>query len=81
MQGENFSLWTLVESELRNRRVPAEEVMADLLLWVGGVLLVVPGLLTDALGLVIFIPAVRQESIRRLRNSMLKTMGRSPLES
>ena len=81
MQGENFSLWTLVESELRNRRVPAEEVMADLLLWVGGVLLVVPGLLTDALGLVIFVPAVRQESIRWLRKSMLKSMGRPPLES
>ena len=35
MQIEDFSLWTLVESELRNRRVPAEEVLADLLLWVG----------------------------------------------
>ena len=81
MQGENFSLWTLVESELRNRRIPAEEVMADLLLWIGGVLLVVPGLLTDALGLVIFVPTVKQESIRWLRNSMLKTMGRPPLES
>jgi len=81
MQGENFSLWTLVESELRNRRVPAEEVMADLLLWVGGVLLVVPGLLTDALGLVIFVPAVRQYIIRWLRNSMLITIGSPPLES
>ena len=80
MQGENFSLWTLVESELRNRRVPAEEVMADLLLWVGGVLLVVPGLLTDALGLVIFVPAIRQESIRWLRNSMLESMRRPPLK-
>ena len=27
MRGENFSLWTLVESELRNRRVPTEEVV------------------------------------------------------
>ena len=81
MQGENFSLWTLVESELRNRRVPAEEVMADLLLWVGGVLLVVPGLLTDALGMVIFVPTVRQESIRWLRKSMLKTMRKPTLES
>ena len=81
IQGENFSLWTLVESELRNKRIPSEEVMADLLLWVGGVLLVVPGLLTDALGLVIFVPAVRKESIRWLRNSMLKIMGRPPLES
>jgi len=27
MQGENFTLWTLVESELRNRRVPTEEYL------------------------------------------------------
>ena len=80
MQGENFSLWILVESELRNRRVPAEEVMADLLLWVGGVLLVVPGLLTDALGLVIFIPAVRQESIQWLRKRMQESLGLPQLE-
>jgi len=61
MQGENFTLWTLVESELRNRRVPTEEIFADLLLWCGGVLLIVPGVLTDALGLVIFIPVVRKK--------------------
>ena len=67
MQDENFSLLTLVQSELRNQRVPAEEIFADLLLWCGGVLLIVPGLLTDALGIVIFIPVVRQESIRWIR--------------
>ncbi len=80
MQGENFSLWSLVESELRNKRLPAEEVLADLLLLGGGVLLIVPGLLTDALGLVIFIPAVRQESIRLLRNRMRKTLNLPALE-
>jgi len=80
MQGENFSLWTLVESELRNRRVPAEEVIADLLLWVGGVLLIVPGLLTDALGLIIFVPTFRQESIKWLRNSMLEYLQRNTLK-
>jgi len=80
MQGENFSLWTLVESELRNRRVPAEEVIADLLLWVGGVLLIVPGLLTDAFGLIIFVPTFRQESIKWLRNSMLEYLQRNTLK-
>ena len=80
MQGENFSLWTLVESELRNRRVPTEEVLADLLLWGGGVLLIVPGFLTDALGLVIFIPAVRQESIQWLRKRMQESLGLPQLE-
>jgi UPF0716 protein FxsA len=79
MRGENFSLWTLVESELRNRRVPTEEVFADLLLWCGGVLLIVPGLLTDALGLVIFIPVVREESISWLRKRVQKSLGQLPL--
>ena len=75
MQSENFSLWTLVESELHNKRLPAEEVLADLLLLGGGVLLIVPGLLTDALGLAIFIPAVRQECIQLIRKRMKKSLN------
>ena len=75
IQGENFSLWTLVESELHNKRLPAEEVLADLLLLGGGVLLIVPGLLTDALGLAIFIPAVRQECIQLIRKRMKKSLN------
>ena len=75
MQGENFSLWTLVESELHNKRLPAEEVLADLLLLGGGVLLIVPGLLTDALGLAIFIPAVRQDCIQLIRKRMRKSLN------
>ncbi|MEC9460363.1 MAG: FxsA family protein [SAR324 cluster bacterium] len=80
MQGENFSLWTLVESELRNRRVPTEEVFAELLLWCGGALLIVPGLLTDALGLVIFIPVVREQSIDWLRKRVQESLGLPPLD-
>ena len=75
MQGEYFSLWTIVESELHNKRMPAEEVVADLLLLGGGVLLIVPGLLTDALGLVVFIPAVRQECIQLIRKRMRKSLN------
>ena len=77
MQGDNFSLWTLVESEMHNKRLPAEEVLADLLLLGGGVLLIVPGLLTDALGLAIFIPAVRQEIIQLIRKRMKKSLNPS----
>ena len=78
-QGENFSLWTLVESELLNRRIPTEEVLDDLLLWIGGIILIVPGLLTDAIGIVIFIPRIRQESIKWLRNRMQKSVESPPL--
>ena len=73
MQGEHFYLWTIVESELQNNRLPAEEVVADLLLLGGGILLIVPGLITDALGLTVFIPAVRQECIQLIRKRMRKS--------
>ena len=75
MQGEHFSLWTIVESELQNNRLPAEEVVADLLLLGGGILLIVPGLITDALGLAVFIPVVRQECIQLIRNRMRKYLN------
>ena len=75
MQGENFSLWTIVESELHNNRLPAEEVVADILLLGGGVLLIIPGLLTDGLGLAVFIPAVRQECIQLIRKRMRKSLN------
>ena len=75
MQDEHFSLWTIVESELHNNRLPAEEVVADLLILGGGVLLIVPGLLTDGLGLAVFIPAVRQECIQLIRRSMRKSLN------
>ena len=75
MQGEHFSLWTIIESDLHNNRLPAEELVADLLLLVGGVLLIVPGLITDALGMAVFIPAVRQEFIQLIRESMKKSLN------
>tara|TARA_B100000686_G_scaffold122460_1_gene129718 strand:+ start:317 stop:703 length:387 start_codon:yes stop_codon:yes gene_type:complete len=75
LKGEHFSLWTIVESELHNNRLPAEEIVADLLLLGGGILLIVPGLLTDAVGLVVFIPAVRQECIQLIRKSLRKSFN------
>ena len=75
IQGEHFSLWTIVESEMHNNRLPAEEVVADLLLLGGGILLIVPGLLTDSLGLTVFIPAVRQICIQLIRKSMKKSLN------
>lgn len=79
IQGENISLWTLVESELLNQRIPTEEILDDLLLWIGGIFLIVPGLLTDGIGIAIFIPIIRLESIKWLRNFMRKSFESSPM--
>ena len=75
VQGENISLWTLIKSELLNKRIPAEELLDDLIIWSGSILLIVPGLLTDAIGIVIFIPTIRQEIIKWIRNRIKKSLG------
>ena len=75
VQGENISLWTLIKSELLNKRIPAEELLDDLLIWCGGISLIVPGLITDGLGILIFIPTIRQEIIKWIRNRIKKSLG------
>ena len=38
MRGEDFSIWTLIETELQNRRLPTEELLSDFLTWSCGMI-------------------------------------------
>ena len=66
MREEDFSIWTLVEVELQQRRLPTEELWQAFLLWLAGGLLLVPGVLTDALGLSLTVPDIRSALIDQL---------------
>ena len=66
MREEDFSIWTLVEVELQQRRLPTDELWQALLLWLAGGLLLVPGVLTDALGLSLTVPDIRSALIDQL---------------
>ena len=66
MREEDFSIWTLVEVELQQRRLPTDELWQAFLLWLAGVLLLVPGVLTDALGLSLTVPDIRSAMIDQL---------------
>ena len=70
MRSEDFSLWTLIETELQNRRLPTEELLNDFLLWICGMLLVVPGVVTDALGFLLLVPVCREELAKWIRQQM-----------
>ena len=48
-----------ISDDWRNRRVPAGSLVDGALLLVAGTLLLVPGFVTDLLGLVLLIPAIR----------------------
>ena len=66
MREEDFSIWTLVEVELQQRRLPTDELWQAFLLWLAGGLLLVPGILTDALGLSLTVPDIRSALIDQL---------------
>ena len=66
MREEDFSIWTLVEVELQQRHLPTDELWQAFLLWLAGGLLLVPGVLTDALGLSLTVPDIRSALIDQL---------------
>ena len=39
--------------------IPAEEILGGMMVLVGGALMITPGIITDAVGLVLMIPAIR----------------------
>lgn len=65
---EGFRSWTAVQSELAAGRLPAEELLHALVVVIAGVLLVTPGVFTDAFGLLLLIRPVRAAMIRKVRS-------------
>ena len=61
-----------VQKALSEGRLPGAEIVSGLLVLVGGVLLLTPGLLTDAVGFSCLIPLTREPMAALLRNRLAK---------
>ena len=55
-------------------RVPEEGILSGALVLAGGVLLIIPGVITDVLGLFLLIPPARRWVIARLRGALERRM-------
>lgn len=64
---EGLGLWTELESDVQNGRVPTAEALDAMMVVLGGWGLMIPGLLTDALGAVLLVPAIRRLAMEPLR--------------
>ncbi len=67
---EGLRSWIAVQRELASGRLPANELLHGLLVVVSGVLLVTPGIFTDAFGLLMLIRPVRTGVIRRVQRRL-----------
>lgn len=59
LKQQGVATWKRMTSTLRSGRVPADEVVDGALILAGGALLLTPGFLTDAVGLLLLVPATR----------------------
>jgi UPF0716 protein FxsA len=66
-RGEDLSLWSEIESDIQNRRVPTAEAVDAMLVQIGAWALIVPGLLSDVLGILLLTPLVRAELVEPIR--------------
>lgn len=64
---EGLSLWAELESDILNARLPTPEGLEAMLIVLGGWMLIVPGLLTDFVGLLLVIPQPRKLLVEPLR--------------
>jgi UPF0716 protein FxsA len=64
---EGFSVVRRIQEQLENRTVPTNELIEGALVFVGGLLLIVPGFVTDALGLLLLFPLSRHMARRGLK--------------
>jgi UPF0716 protein FxsA len=69
-----------LQSHVAERRLPGPALLDGLLLAVAGALLVVPGFITDALGLLLLIPPVRAVANAILRWTLRRRIGVTALE-
>jgi len=68
-----------IRAEIAQGRLPAEEMVAGLCLLGSGLLLVTPGVLTDAVGFLVLIPPLRRALARQLMSRFkLKIMPNGP---
>lgn len=64
---QGLGVWRRVREQLRVGTVPAVELVDGLLILIAGLLLIIPGFVTDAVGLLLLLPPVRGVVRRLLR--------------
>jgi UPF0716 protein FxsA len=71
-----FRAWIAIRDELRAGRMPASALADGLLILIGGVVLLTPGLLTDIFGFAMLIPTTRNAFKKRLRRRFERAVER-----
>ena len=66
MRNHGFRLAQEFASKARNRQLEPSDMMEGSFIFIGGILLIIPGFITDIVGLLCFIPPLRRAIIKNI---------------
>lgn len=77
---EGVHAWAAVREELAAGRLPGRKLLEALLVLIAGVVLVTPGVLTDAAGLLLLVRPLRSRLVRRVEERYRRKLDVPPDE-
>jgi len=78
---EGVHAWASVQAELAAGRLPGRKLLEAVLVLIAGIVLVTPGVLTDAMGLLLLIRPLREALTRRLEERYRRKLDVPPEDS
>ena len=75
---QGLSAMRRIQEELRNGRQPDLELLEGVMILIGGIVLITPGIITDLFGFALLLPTFRKGLARKLKANFAKSMTRSP---
>ncbi|HIG28237.1 MAG TPA: FxsA family protein [Verrucomicrobiales bacterium] len=80
-RSQGFSVLRKIQSELASNRIPASELIDGLLVLIGGIVLLTPGIMTDLLGFSLLHPGFRSIWKNTLKKKfVLVTASKTPVQ-
>lgn len=71
LRWQGIGLFNRINTEMRANRVPGRELVHGVMILVAGVLLLTPGFVTDSLGFLLFVPAIRDLMWRSVKDRIV----------
>lgn len=77
---EGLMVWQRLQDDLAKGQVPQESLISGVLVLIGGVLLVTPGILTDILGFLLLVPFTRKLFFKPLKKKFTNQIHTRAIE-
>lgn len=71
LRWQGIGLFNRINAEMRSNRIPGRDLVHGVMILVAGILLLTPGFVTDSLGFLLFVPAVRDLVWRLLKDRIV----------